>query len=69
MHLYEIMSKLQHTCHSYMVTANPDAAAVPANPTNIGAPTLLANMEAPTYRKYILEIQLHAVFRKCDSNR
>ena len=52
-----------------MVTANPDAAAVPANPTNIGAPTLLANMEAPTYRKYILEIQLHAVFRKCDSNR
>ena len=30
------------TCHSYMVTANPDAAAVPAKPMNIGAPILLA---------------------------
>lgn len=35
------------TCHSYIATANPEAAAVPAKPINIGAPTLLANIDAP----------------------
>ena len=40
-------NKYIRTCHSYMVTENPLAAAVPARPINIGAPMLLAYIEAP----------------------
>lgn len=38
------------TCHTYIITANPEAAAVPAKQINIGAPTSLAQIDAPTYK-------------------
>lgn len=37
-------------CHSYIITANPEAAVVPAKSINIGVPTLLAQIDAPTYK-------------------